>query len=199
LERTAGIELCAFRMSARGISALNAREAPGCPRRLARCVAMWCDAQRRVVERCEAPREVPRRAALPTVMSISPTRLIDQANMAGRGATSRQHCCRSRHLFRSRRKSKRSPDEPTGRREAPPDDRLRDIRGSLLNLQAPHVAPLIRATLLPAYAGSPLSDKICAAPPMARRKASSKVTPRSCHRCGRPCHAICHSVAHPSS
>src|SRR6202011_2665089 len=95
--------------------------------------------------------------------------------------------------------TKRSPDEPTGRREAPPDDRLRDIRGSLLNLQAPHVAPLIRATLLPAYAGSPLSDKICAAPPMARRKASSKVTPRSCHRCGRPCHAICHSVAHPSS
>ena len=98
-------------MSARGISALNAREAPGCPRRLARCVAMWCDAQRRVVERCDAPREVPRRAALPTVMSISPTRLIDQANMAGRGATSRQHCCRSRHLFRSRRKSKRNPDD----------------------------------------------------------------------------------------
>ena len=187
MERTAGIELCTFRMSARGISALNAREAPGCPRRLARCVAMWCDAQRRVVERCDAPREVPRRAALPTVMSISPTRLIDQANMAGRGATSRQHCCRSRHLFRSRRKSKRSPDERS------------DIRGSRLNLQAPHVAPLIPATLLPAYAGSPLSDKICAAPPMARRKASSKVTPRSCHRCGRPCHAICHSVAHPSS
>jgi hypothetical protein len=26
---------------------------------------MWCDAQRRVVERCDAPR----RAALPTVMS----------------------------------------------------------------------------------------------------------------------------------
>jgi hypothetical protein len=39
---------------------------------------MWCDAQRRVVERCDAPK----RAALPTVMSISPTRLIDQANMA---------------------------------------------------------------------------------------------------------------------
>jgi transposase-like protein len=38
-----------------------------------RCVAMWCDAQRRVVERCDAPT----RAALPTVMSISPTRLID--------------------------------------------------------------------------------------------------------------------------
>jgi hypothetical protein len=29
---------------------------------------MWCDAQRRVVERCDAPRRV----ALPTVMSISP-------------------------------------------------------------------------------------------------------------------------------
>ena len=70
--------------------------------RLARCVAMWCDAQRRVVERCDAPR----RAALPTVMSISPTRLIDQANMAGREATSRQRCCRSRDLFRSRRKSR---------------------------------------------------------------------------------------------
>jgi hypothetical protein len=41
--------------------------------------------------------------ALPTVMSISPTRPIDQANMAGREATSRQRCCRSRHHFRSRR------------------------------------------------------------------------------------------------
>jgi len=38
---------------------------------------MWCDAQRRVVERCDAPR----RAALPTVMSISPTRLINQVKM----------------------------------------------------------------------------------------------------------------------
>ena len=46
---------------------LNARDLPGCSRRLARCVAMWCDAQRRVVERCDAPK----RAALPTVMSIS--------------------------------------------------------------------------------------------------------------------------------
>jgi hypothetical protein len=85
-----------------GPSALNAREPPGRPQRLARCVAMWCDAQRRVVERCDAPR----RAALPTVMSISPTRLIDQINMTGREATSRQCCCRSRHLFRSRRKSR---------------------------------------------------------------------------------------------
>jgi hypothetical protein len=56
-----------------GPSALNAREPPRCPQRLSRCVAMWCDAQRRVVERCDAPR----RPALPTVMSISPTRLID--------------------------------------------------------------------------------------------------------------------------
>ena len=58
---------------------------------------MWCDAQRRVVERCDAPR----RAALPTVMSIGPTRPIDQANVAGREATSRQRCCRSRHLLRT--------------------------------------------------------------------------------------------------
>ena len=36
-------------------------------------VAMWCDALRRVVERCDALK----RAALPTVMSISPTRLIN--------------------------------------------------------------------------------------------------------------------------
>jgi hypothetical protein len=34
---------------------------------------MWCDAQRRVVERCDAPGDEPRRAALPTVVSISPT------------------------------------------------------------------------------------------------------------------------------
>jgi len=38
---------------------------------------MWCDALRRMVERCDAPK----RAALPTVMSISPTRLIDDPNM----------------------------------------------------------------------------------------------------------------------
>ena len=61
---------------------------------------MWCDAQRRVVERCDAPK----RAALPTVTSISPTRLIDQADVTGREATSRQRYCRSRHLFRSHRK-----------------------------------------------------------------------------------------------
>jgi hypothetical protein len=47
--------------------------------RLSRCVAMWCDAQRRVVERCDAPR----RAALPTVCrqvlrvpSTNPTWLV---------------------------------------------------------------------------------------------------------------------------
>jgi len=38
---------------------------------------MWCDAQRRVAERCDAPRRV----ALPAVVSISPTRLIDDPNM----------------------------------------------------------------------------------------------------------------------
>ena len=47
--------------------------AAGLPQRLKRCVAMWCDALRRVVERCDALK----RAALPTVMSISPTRLIN--------------------------------------------------------------------------------------------------------------------------
>jgi hypothetical protein len=51
--------------------------AAGLPQRLKRCVAMWCDALRRVAERCDAPRRV----ALPTVMSISPTRLIDNPNM----------------------------------------------------------------------------------------------------------------------
>ena len=51
--------------------------ATGLPQRLKRCVAMWCDAQRRLAERCDAPRRV----ALPTVMSISPTRLIDAPNM----------------------------------------------------------------------------------------------------------------------
>jgi hypothetical protein len=34
------------------------------------------------------------------VMSIRPTRPIDQDKVAGREATSRQRCCRSRHLFR---------------------------------------------------------------------------------------------------
>jgi hypothetical protein len=38
---------------------------------------MWCDAQRRVAERCDAPKRV----ALPAVMSISPTRLNDDSNM----------------------------------------------------------------------------------------------------------------------
>jgi hypothetical protein len=37
--------------------------------------------------------------ALPTMVSISPTRLIDYANMTGREATSRQRCCHSRDLF----------------------------------------------------------------------------------------------------
>jgi hypothetical protein len=38
---------------------------------------MCCDAQRRVAERCDAPKRV----ALPAVMSTSPTRLIDDSNM----------------------------------------------------------------------------------------------------------------------
>src|SRR3984885_928257 len=72
------------------VCAKSARTA-GCPQRFARCVAMWCDAQRRVVERCDAPRRV----ALPTVMWISPTRLIDCVKgWRGREATSRQCCCR---------------------------------------------------------------------------------------------------------
>jgi hypothetical protein len=58
------------------VRAKRARAA-GLPQRLKRCVAMWCDAQRRVEERCDAPRRV----ALPTVMSISPTRLTDDPNM----------------------------------------------------------------------------------------------------------------------
>jgi hypothetical protein len=54
------------------------------------------DAQRRVPERCDAPRRV----ALPTVMSISPTRLIDYAKTwRGREATSRQRCCRIVFIF----------------------------------------------------------------------------------------------------
>lgn len=56
---------------------------------------MRCDALRRVVERCDAPR----RAALPTVTSISPTHPIDQPQLAGREASSRQRSCRSRLLF----------------------------------------------------------------------------------------------------
>ena len=47
--------------------------------------------------------------------------------------------------------------------------------------------------------GSPLPDKICAAPPMPRRNASSNVTPRICQRCVRPRQSICHCVAQPSS
>jgi hypothetical protein len=52
-------------------------QAAGLPQRLKRCVAMCCDAQRRVAERCDAPRRI----ALPAVMSISPTLLIDDPNM----------------------------------------------------------------------------------------------------------------------
>jgi hypothetical protein len=74
----------------------------GCPRRLARCVAIVVrrTASRGGTLRCAEAH------AFPTMVSISPTRLIDYANMAGRDATSRQLCCHSRHLFRSRRKGR---------------------------------------------------------------------------------------------
>jgi hypothetical protein len=85
------------------VRAKRARAA-GCPQRFARCVAIWCDAQRRLVERCDAPGRV----ALPTLMSISPTRLIDYAKTwRGREATSRQRCCRIVFMFVS--DSMRSP------------------------------------------------------------------------------------------
>jgi hypothetical protein len=51
-------------------------------------------------------------SALPTVMSISPTRLIDYANTwRGREATSRQRCCRIVFIFVS--DSMRSPSLPS--------------------------------------------------------------------------------------
>jgi hypothetical protein len=91
------------------VRAKRARAA-GCPQRFARCVAMWCDAQRRVVERCDAPR----RAALPTVMSISPTRLIDYVKTwRGREATSRQRCCRIVFIFVSDSMRSSFPSLPT--------------------------------------------------------------------------------------
>jgi hypothetical protein len=61
----------------RGAVRAKRARAAGLPQRLKRCVAMYSDAQRRVAERCDAPRSV----ALPTVMSISPTRLIDDLNV----------------------------------------------------------------------------------------------------------------------
>ena len=89
------------------VCAKRARTA-GCPQRFARCVAMWCDAQRRVVERCDAPKRV----ALPTVMSISPTRLINSAKTwRGREAASRQRCCRIVFIFVS--DSMRPPSLPS--------------------------------------------------------------------------------------
>jgi hypothetical protein len=63
--------------SLRGTVRTKRARAAGFPRRLKRCVAMLCDALRRVAERCDAPR----RFALPAVMSISPTRPIDNPNM----------------------------------------------------------------------------------------------------------------------
>jgi hypothetical protein len=79
-----------LRLAAVGVSEPQAIEgsvrakrarAAGLPQRLKRCVAMCCDAQRRVAERYDAPRRV----ALPTVMSISPTGLIDPNMVQSRG------------------------------------------------------------------------------------------------------------------
>jgi hypothetical protein len=61
----------------RGSFGTKCARAAGLPQRLKRCVAMCCDAQRRVAERYDAPRRV----ALPAVMSESPTRLNDNANI----------------------------------------------------------------------------------------------------------------------
>jgi hypothetical protein len=94
------------------VRAKGARAA-GYPQRFARCVAMWCDAQRRVVG-CGATRSVAwwnvamRRGASPTVMSISPTRLIDYVKTwRGREATSRQRRCRIASL-RQRQPTRRA-------------------------------------------------------------------------------------------
>ena len=58
---------------------------------------MCCDAQRRVAERCDAPGRV----ALPAVMSISPTRLIDdpQHGAVARRLQDSAAAIRGRHLF----------------------------------------------------------------------------------------------------
>jgi len=49
------------------------------------------------------------------------------------------------------------------------------------------------------YFGSPWPDRICADPPAALRKASSKVTPRMCQWCRPPDAASDHEPAQPSS
>jgi hypothetical protein len=61
-----------------------------------------CDAQRRVVERCDAPR----RAALPTVVSIILRVSSTKLTWLVARQPSRQRCCRSCRLFRPRRKSR---------------------------------------------------------------------------------------------
>jgi hypothetical protein len=95
------------------VRAKRARAA-GCPQRFARCVAMWCDAQRRVVERCDAPRRV---AYRDVDKSYASHRL--PKTWRGREATSRQRCCRivfifvsdsmSRHHYRRCKRSCRVP------------------------------------------------------------------------------------------
>jgi len=56
LKRRAVSELQALERLRRTVRTNRARKPPGYPQRLPRYVAMWCDAQRRVVERCDAPR-----------------------------------------------------------------------------------------------------------------------------------------------
>ena len=73
----------------RGTVRAKRARAAGLAQWLKRCVAMCCDAQRRVAARYDAPRRV----ALPTVISISPTRLIETPTWCSREATSRQRCC----------------------------------------------------------------------------------------------------------
>ena len=60
--------------------------------------ALRSDVVRRAASR--GGTDAPRRVALPTVMSISPTRLIDYTKTwRGREATSRQRCCRIVFIF----------------------------------------------------------------------------------------------------
>src|SRR5258705_13973072 len=52
------IRLAVIQRPQGGTVRVKPARAAGLPRRLRRCVAMWCDAQRRVAERCDAPRRV---------------------------------------------------------------------------------------------------------------------------------------------
>jgi hypothetical protein len=80
----------------------------GAHRRLARCVAMWCDAaSREGMLRCAEARRVAYRDVDKSYASHR------HANVAGREATSRQRCCRSRHLFRMATKETQLLDRRT--------------------------------------------------------------------------------------